>query len=319
MTKYTSFMKDIIYDFIEYKTVSKHWNNSYALYLKTFENYCSNNYENVDKLTQEMVDSWCAKRETETNNSCCARIDVIISFLKYTNSRGFTNLIIPIPPKLEKKTYIPHAFTEQELSNFFYACDHIELTNSSTMAKNQQISIPVFFRLLYSTGMRTTEARLLEVEDIDLENGIINIKKSKGYNQHYVVLDDLMKHHLIKYNEEISKLYLNRTYFFPSRNDSFHPKSWVYESFKRYWKMYNDSYAIPYDLRHHYAITNINSWVNKGIEFNDKLYYLSKSMGHSSIESTKYYYSLIPRMSDIFKTQINTTFDSLIPEVKSYE
>ena len=58
---------------------------------------------------------------------------------------------------------------------------------------------------------------------------------------------------------------------------------------------------------------------NKGIDFNDKLYYLSKSMGHSSIESTKYYYSLIPRMSDIFKTQINTTFDSLVPEVKNYE
>ena len=100
------------------------------------------------------------------------------------------------------------------------------------MAKNQQISIPVFFRLLYSTGMRTTEARLLEVDDVDLENGIINIKKSKGYDQHYVVLDDLMKEHLIKYNEKISKLYMNRTYFFPSINDSFHPKSWVYKSFK---------------------------------------------------------------------------------------
>ena len=73
------------------------------------------------------------------------------------------------------------------------------------------------------------------------------------------------------------------------------------------------------DLRHNYAITNINSRTNKGVEFNDKLYYLSKSMGHSNIESTKYYYSLMPRMSDIFKTQVNTTFNLLVPEVNDYE
>lgn len=319
MTKYTSFMKDTIYEFIKYRKASQCWNHGYELYLKTFENYCSNNYENPSEITQEMVDSWCKKRDTEKNRSCNSRIGVIIAFLKYTNSRNITNLEVPSLLKAEKYTNMPHAFTEKELSNFFYACDHIELFNNSTMAKNQKLTIPVFFRLLYSTGMRTTEARLLKVEDIDLDNGIINIKKSKGYSQHYVVLDDLMKDYLIDYNTKISILYPNRTYFFPTKNDSFHTKSWVSINFKKYWELYNDSYAIPYDLRHHYAITNINSWVNKGIEFNDKLYYLSKSMGHSSIESTKYYYSLIPRMSDILETQINDTFDSLVPEVKDYE
>ncbi len=319
MTKYTSFMKDTIYDFIKYRKASNCWNHSYELYLKTFENYCQNNFPNGKELTQEMVDSWCAKRSDEKNKSCNSRIGVIIAFLKYTNSRKITSLEIPSHLKPEKYAYVPHNFTEQELLNFFYACDHIELTRNSIMAKNQKLTIPIFFRLLYSTGMRTTEARLLKVDDIDLERGIISINKSKGYNQHYVVLNDLMKNYLIKYNFEISNLYPNRKYFFPTKNDSFHPKSWVSINFKKYWNKYNDSYAIPYDLRHHYAITNINSWINKGVEFHDKLYYLSKSMGHVSIESTKYYYSLIPRMSDIFKTQINNSFESLVPEVKDYE
>ena len=319
MTKYTSFMKENIYDFIKYKKTLQKWNHGYELYLKTFENYCLNNYENTNYLTQEMVDSWCKKRENEKNKSCNSRIGVIISFLKYSNSRNITDLKIPSRLKSEKYSYIPHTFTEEELTNFFYACDNIEVTNNSIMEKNKRLTIPVFFRLLYSTGMRTTEVRLLKTDDIDLENGIINIKKSKGYNQHYVVVNDLMRKYLVDYNTKISGLYPDRTYFFPTKNDSFHPKSWVHINFKKYWKMYNDSYAIPYDLRHHYAITNINNWVNKGIEFNDKLYYLSKSMGHSCIESTKYYYSLVPRMSDTFRTQINNTFESLIPEVKDYE
>ena len=317
MTKYTSFMKDNIYDFINYKKSSNCWNKSYEAFLKTFENYCIKKYNNTNELTQEMVNSWCTKRKTEKNKSYNTRIGVIIIFLKYTNSRGITNINIPSYLKGEKYTYIPHTFTDKELNNFFYACDNIKIKVYNIQSKNNQLTIPVFFRLLYSTGMRTTEARLLKVEDIDLSNGVINIKKSKSNSEHYVVVNDLMKKYLVDYDNKINILYPNRIYFFPTLNNSFHTKEWVDDNFHKYWNKYNNSYVIPYDLRHHYAITNINSWINKGIEFNDKLYYLSKSMGHSNIESTKYYYSLIPRMSDIFQNQINDTFNTIVPEVKN--
>ncbi len=319
MIKYTSFIGEHLDNFRNYMISSSHWNCSYESTLKTFDNYCLNNYQNKKNLTQEIVDDWCTKRNTETNNSFNSRINGIIAFLKYTNTRNITNIIIPSRLKSEKKTYIPHYFTEVELNNFFYACDHIELKTNHLISKNNKLTIPVFFRLLYSTGMRTIEARLLKVTDIDLCNGIINISKSKGYNQHYVVVNDLMKEYLIKYHNEISILYPNRTYFFPTIRDGYHPKEWVTDNFKKMWKRYNFSNVIPYDLRHHYAITNINKWVDKGIDFTDKLYYLSKSMGHSSIESTKYYYTLIPRMSDVFKEQVNDTFDNIIPEVIEYD
>lgn len=50
-------------------------------------------------------------------------------------------------------------------------------------------------------------------------------------------------------------------------------------------------YATAYAFRQHYAIENINCWTGEGFEFDAKLLYLSKSMGHSTLESTKYYYS----------------------------
>lgn len=76
------------------------------------------------------------------------------------------------------------------------------------------------------------------------------------------------------------------------------------------------SYATAYALRHNYAIENINGWTDYGFNFNDKLLYLSKSMGHSVIESTKYYYSLVPRLADVLAS--HTDEDETIPEV-SYE
>ncbi len=314
-----SFIENIIDNYIKYKISINRWNESGTKHLKAFKKYCLANYQGKNVLTQEMIDTWCIKRETEINNSCNKRITIISGLLKYTNSRNITNLKIPSRLKPNKITYIPHAFTEQELKNFFYACDNIKTRLNNTTSKNLKLSVPVFFRLLYSTGMRHIEARLLKTIDVNLETGVININKSKGYNQHYIVLDDLMKEYMVKYNDKISELYPNRTYFFPTTRDGHHLKEWVIDNFQKYWRLYNKSYARPYDLRHNYAITNINNWVNNDTNFLSNLEYLSKSMGHTVIESTRYYYSIVPMLSNIFYNQINTSFEKITPEVKNYD
>lgn len=61
--------------------------------------------------------------------------------------------------------------------------------------------------------MRTTEARLLRREDVCLEDGIVNIRYSKGYNQHFVVLHDSMLELMKKYDVAISKLVPERIFF----------------------------------------------------------------------------------------------------------
>lgn len=74
-----------------------------------------------------------------------------------------------------------------------------------------------------------------------------------------------------------------------------------------------------YDFRHNYATTNINSWKEKGFDIITNLYYLSKNMGHSSIEHTKYYYSMVPHFAEILEEKSSAAFDELMPEVKEYE
>lgn len=320
MAIFTSFMKPMIHDFIRYRKASQVWNDSYEENLKRFENHCQKKFPDANILTQEMVDSWCFQRNTENNKTYNSRIYPIIALLNYTNSRGLTNLKVAETAKAERRKYIPHVFTNEELTNFFRACDNVETKiKPNIFEKSRKLSIPIFFRLLYSTGMRPIEIRLLKRHNIDLENGIINIEETKGYHQHYVALHSSMIEILLKYDEEINKLYPNRIHFFPAHNDKIHTSKWVERNFREMWYKYNNTHAIPYDLRHHYAITNINNWMEQGVNFTTNLYYLSKSMGHSSIESTKYYYSLIPRMADVFENQIGKTFDNLIPEVNNHE
>ena len=37
-------------------------------------------------------------------------------------------------------------------------------------------------------------------------------------------------------------------------------------------------------------------------------------MGHSVLESTKYYYSLVPNLADIMKELTNESFNALLPD-----
>lgn len=62
----------------------------------------------------------------------------------------------------------------------------------------------MFFRLLYSSGIRTNEARLLLRENVDLRRGILDIQYSKGHDQHYIVLHDSMLEIMRRYDAAIN-------------------------------------------------------------------------------------------------------------------
>ncbi|MFZ2960573.1 MAG: tyrosine-type recombinase/integrase [Candidatus Ozemobacteraceae bacterium] len=316
MNKFTSFFAPLIQSYVSYQKASGKWNEgSYEANLLLFDRYCKKQYPEAVLLTQEMVDGWCHQRDTETNNSGRSRIYVIVSLIKFLRKRNKTDVMEPVLPRKERCTYIPHSFTDAELKKFFCACDSLPFLPRTFEQLSRKITIPVFFRLLYSSGIRTNEARMLRVKDVDLCHGILNIRYSKGNAQHFVVLHDTMLELLRKYDAAIRKLCSERTYFFTAKGDGFHKRSWVQINFRELWDKYNHSHATAYELRHHYAIENINRWTDEGFGFDAKLLYLSKSMGHKTLESTKYYYSLVPGMADILEQKTGMDFERIIPEV----
>jgi len=322
MSQFRSNFSKMIERFIDYRKASGSWNEPcYGLNIKLFDHFCADNYPPDVTLTQEMVDSWCAKRDTETNRSYETRTRVVRTFIDYLQCRDLTDVLPPAVLRPEPRIYTPYAFEEDELKHFFHVCDSIQPYLGRQASLIRKFTVPVFFRFLYSTGMRTTEARLLRTEDVDLRRGVINIQKSKGYDQHYVVMHDTMTNLMARYDRTIAELQPFRTYFFQSCKGSHYCKEWVQDNFRTLWNKANGPAASPvaYDIRHHYAIVNINRWTDDGFEFNDKLHYLSKSMGHRSIEATRYYYSIVPRLADTLRDMTEDGFNAIVPEVPDDE
>jgi integrase len=312
MSLFKSFLAPQIDTFVSYRKISNKWSAYYESALLRFEKHCIINSPNSKSLTQEMVDSWYKR-----NGAHRSQVYAIYNLVNFLRARGLTDVYPPTPPKAVASTYIPHAFSDEELANFFNECDNFPITRNSLANRSRKIIIPAFFRLLYSSGIRTTEARLLRVENVDTRHGFLDIQYSKGGCQHFVALHDSMTELLIRYEEAISHLYPNREYFFPSSRGAHLSKNWVVDNFQKLWRKSNpnSAHAVAYAFRHHYAVTNINKWVEDGFAFDDKLLSLSKSMGHYDIESTKYYYSLVPAFADILEAQTKDDFDEIVPEV----
>lgn len=312
--------KPLIQAFKDFRVASDRWNFVNDKLMIYFDRHCLKHFPGVDGITQEMVDSWCVQRKTETDGSCYCRTYIIAALAAYLNKRGICRLS---PPDLinpdRHRTYIPHAFTDEELTAFFDECDKEVIAAKDQIVAVRRLAISVFFRLIFSTGMRTVEARLLKADNVDLENGVIDIKRSKGVDQHYVALHESTLRMLKSYDQVLQAVFPDRVYFFAYTVDKPFYQEWSPLVFRQIWDKVNSEHANPYDLRHNYAIRNINSWTDEGFGFSDRFLYLSKSMGHKKLESTKYYYSLIPALADTLSSHSQPGFDDIVPEVTAYE
>ena len=309
-------------EFVYSKKVSGRWSQVYEDNLHFFDNYCADMFPCATALTEEML-GWCKERLSENGNSCKYRITVVANFVRYAREKGWTEVAPPEVPSQRPCIYVPHAFTKEELSSFFEACDRhvIDTVNWQKYIISQlnKLELPVYYRLLYSTGMRTNEARWLNQSDVDLIEGVININQSKGADQHRVALHKSMLELLGIYDEQMAKIMPNRTCFFPDRYDHFHKPAWAESHFRIIWKKVSTEPARPYDFRSNYAVTNVIKWKNVGFELHDKLLYLSRTMGHRRVKSTFGYFNVSPALADKIKTLTEKSFNNLLPKLSDYD
>ena len=316
MSAYSSGIAGQLEAFARFRAASGSWNVMSEESMRAFDRHCSQVDPGATELTQEMVDGWCEQRETENSRSCGRRTLLARAFVDYARARGLTEAQAPPPPKDCGPVRILHAFERDELARFFKACDAAVPYCGRPDCVYRKVKFAALFRLLYSSGIRTTEARLLRREDVDLEHGVLNIRESKGHDQHYVALHGTMVDVLRAYDVAAEKLRPGREWFFESSRGGPHCRQWLEEGFRQIWAEANGAGdVVAYDLRHNYAVENIFSWDCDAFDAGEKLELLSKSMGHRSISSTLYYYQIVPALADKVRRLTEAGFNAIAPEV----
>lgn len=310
MREFTSFLRDSINSYVSFMKSMGPWHERSSDMVSWFDWFLTTNYPGGGPvLTQQMVDHWYDRRETEGQMSWYNRVVCIRRFLDYYSDRTGIWFFKADTPDRQDIRRIPYPLTEEEIARFFQECDrHV----SDTVFPTRKIP-SALFRLLCGTGMRPVEARNLKVSDVDLKEGVLSVEMAKNGNARYVPVHDNLTEVLQRYDYSISKDWPDRDYFFPGRNGRL-SDGWIAYTFKKLWFRVNTGKAIPYDFRNNFIIQNINSWIGLDCNFEDRLLYLSRYVGHSSIRSTMYYYSIVPQFADTMDRLSSASLDDIIPE-----
>ena len=114
--------------------------------------------------------------------------------------------------------------------------------------------------------------------------------------------------------------YITSEWLFPSSNYEKHIlKTTIDKYFNSFVKILQigtyDFHPVPHSLRHTYVIHRVDSWIQEGKDVNSLIIYLSKQLGHNSLNETYYYYHTL---ESSFKP-INEKSRKLYPEVTMYE
>jgi integrase len=241
-------------------------------------------------------------------------------FSRYLFLHGYEKAYV-IPPKTASQPVpeAPYFFTEDEISAFFEKLDEVEPHGSF---KGRELVLPAIFRLIYCCGLRCKEARILKCDDVHLENLYIDVQQSKGPKSRRIFISQELAEYLNGYNNRISLMFPNRTYFFPHQ-EGFYSNGMISGNFKRFWKKAYPEFNLTtrpraYDFRHHLVWANLNRWAAEGLDINVMLAYLMRYMGHQNISETLYYFHFVPEFFPTFR-EMSKSLEDILPEVPDEE
>lgn len=316
MNQWESMLAPYMEDFLQYKKAMGYSASSYIWYLGHFDRFCMEYFPKETNLTQEMTLQYLCF-QNKSANSLNRRLANIRELARYMQSLGKPAYLLPPKMSAPQTSYLPHIFTEEELSLFFRATDEFPPSIHDPLA---QYVVPVMFRILYCCGLRPSEVRLIRTVDFNLVSGRIYIREAKRHKDRAVMLPEDLLHLCDRYDHLRKRHCENDDWFFPQNERQPYGKQWLEYQFRKVWKIAGvTEFVAPkprvYDFRHTFATRKLYEWMEKKEDLYQRLPYLSAYMGHQTFSSTAYYIHLLPQRLTVGSAIDWQSFANLLPEV----
>ena len=286
-----------------------------AKILHRFINYAEEWEPGITTVTKSVAEKWAAMSPHEAPANQCRRMGAVKELSKYLVSVGIPAYIYP-KQKSVPSNFTPYIFTDEELASFFSACDN---TKTPNLVRKDVVSL--IFRMIYSCGLRASEALTLTVRDVDLVQGTIFIKDSKfGKERLLPVHDNLLKRMKI-YHSNVLVLCGPDAPFFPNGRNGSYTTSGLYSIFRERLLAAEISHGGKgngprvHDLRHTFAVHSLRKAVKNGEDINSMLKYLSVYLGHSGVISSENYLRLTADVYPDIICKMEGQFD-VIPDLE---
>jgi integrase len=287
--------------------------SSRVWYLKKFDAYCTGHDRTV--FDRDTVEGWVST-QLERSGRYRSWMSYIRDFGRWLRVHGSESAyVLSDQWKAPFVPAHPYLLASHEIEAFFAAAAAFEAQSP------WQWQAVAFFTLMHSCGLRTGEVRALPSEHVDLHERHVDIMWSKGKRSRRLPLTGEVIEVLSACDRASRQQFgPSRQRFFVSTTGAQVTASAVGTMFNRIWdqarltRPTNGQQPRPYDFRHHFAYANIERWMQHGADVTAMLPYLSRYMGHATVESTFYYVHTSPDFMDAY-AQITRKSQKLLPEV----
>ena len=318
---YNSIFQEEIHDLIELKRALGFSYESEAGSLRRIDTFLCENNLSEKCITKELCELWCRKRTYETVTNQASRISIMRVFCRYLNDIGIPAYVPSKGITHKRMRYDAHIYTDEELQNFFDAVDKSQSVPDSCPYRADVM--PVFFRILYTSGMRVSELRLARIRDFNLEEGYITVHEAKNHKERIIPIHPSL---VVKSKELKEKIHSNSSedeYFFMMKPGQPMMLVNVYRNFRRYLENAGISHTgrgpRVHDFRHTYCVNLLRKWTDEGKDLTSYLPYMRTMLGHEGFEETAYYLKLTAERFPYIKERMKESFPDLIKEAEINE
>jgi integrase len=289
-------------------------------HLKKFDEFCLLRFPGADSITRDLTAEWSVIMPTEGKNYRRRRVIILRQLCLYMLSLGLDTYVPRDTGSVEKTVlYVP---SQEEMTLFFKVLDAWE--SGIDYGLHFLGKYRIMFRLYYCCGLRLSEARLLKREHVDLGKGTLTVLQSKGRKDRivYLPLDGIEI--LAEYLHNLERELPGSLWIFPGNiPGSPLTANTIQRTFKKCWNRLplaanTDKQPSLHCLRHAFVVERMNDWMERGVNLQEMLPYLSNYLGHASPSETFYYYHLVNKAFAIIREKDKVS-NRVIPEVVPYE
>lgn len=297
MRNFTSGFAADLNGMIDFKIALNYSENTYMERSRNFDLFCSDHYPEEKVVTEGLAVSWLRMDESTSPGVIHSKAAFLRSFALYQKAIGKKAFVLPDAYISGKRAFIPYLFTDEELAKLFSAIDaYVCRTNPL-----RSMQYTTYFRLTYTCGLRPGEGRELKRNDVDLQTGEIRILNTKWHKSRTVVMSDDMLSLAKKYAAMRDAVYSADDYFFPQQHNKPFSATTMQSKLRMFFVLSQPDIPedlLPavrvYDLRHRFATTVLNKWLDEKRNLSSRLPYLQTYMGHKDLAATAYYIHLLP-------------------------
>lgn len=232
-------------------------------------------------------------------------------------ARGFAAYLHTIDPATEipppdifphrRQRATPYLFSDEDIRRLL--AEARRLRNPMRAA-----SYEALFGLLVVSGMRIGEALALEREDIDLDAGLITVRKAKGDRERLVPLHPTSTKVLRRYasvRDRLCPTTPSRAFFLSSAGTpvlAVGLGATFREIMTRIGVRTDQVRPRVHDLRHRFAVQTLIDWQRAGLNIDEHMPTLSTFLGHVSPADTYWYLSASPELMALAADRLAARF-----------